>query len=318
MSHHHHHGHTEQGFAAPEQTRDYNADAENLHKALEGFFSHDDAALIALIGERSRSELHEIDQAYRLKYGKPLADKLKSETSGHYERVLVNVVQPPPVTDAIYLHDALSEMFTEDSVLDEILTTRDGADIEQIKLAYTEVFRQGLEHKLKWDTHGAYEDLLLTLLNGPRRSSGGVEMSKASADAEHLFASPTEATFTSVLGNAGHDHVLAIRDSFQERYGIPLVEHIHKTHSGHFAKALEALVTPRAEYFAERLHKAISGLITDDERLIRVITTRYGVDLHEIKEAYAQKYNKTLFDAVTHDTSGNYKKILLELIGTAA
>jgi len=298
-------------------THDFNVDAENLHKAMAGLGT-DDSVLIGIIGQRSRSDLHQIDLAYRLKYGRPLVDSIKSETSGHYERVLVNVVQPPEVTDAIYLHDALAELFNEDSVLDEILTTRDGAEIDAIKMAYTEIFRNSIESKIKWDTTGKYETLLVTLLNGPRgRGNPAVDLTQADADAMRLFSTPTEATFIGILGNNSHAQNLALRDAFEQRYGIPIVSHVKKSLSGHFEKACIALVTPRAEYFAERAYKAMKGMGTDDERLIRVITTRYGVDLAEIKHVFQRQYNKTLFDMVSSEIGGNYKKIMLEIIGSA-
>ncbi len=49
-----------------------------------------------------------------------------------------------------------------------------------------------------------------------------------------------------------------------------------------------------ADYFAERLHKSMKGVGTDDEELTRLVVSRSEVDLVEIKEAFFNKFNKSL------------------------
>lgn len=48
------------------------------------------------------------------------------------------------------------------------------------------------------------------------------------------------------------------------------------------------------EYFAERLYKSMKGAGTDDETLTRLVVSRSEVDMVEIKEAFFNKYNKSL------------------------
>ncbi len=71
---------------------------------------------------------------------------------------------------------------------------------------------------------------------------------------------------------------------------------------------------PRVEYFAEKAHNAMKGLGTDDSTLIRVITTRYGVDLIQIKEAFQQKYKKSLSEWIHSETSGDYRTAILSIV----
>jgi len=334
----------------------YTDDAIAIHDAISHFFT-DDSGLIAILGSRSRKELELIDLAFRAKYGFLLADKIKKDTSGHFERVLVDIIQTPALTDATYLHDSMAGLGTDEKILDEILATRDGHELDAIKQAFVERYHHGSEQAIKGDTSGKYENLLLTLHNGPRgkdtessitpavhgggQSQGGhhhghhheeggggdrhheknefrtyvINPEKVAEDAKLLHDNPSEMNFTFILGNSSHQHIMALRDYYLSTHGKPLQDLIHSNTHGDYRDLLTILVTPRAEYFAEVAYNAMKGLIVHDHKLIRVITTRFGIDLPEIKEVFVRKYNKSLHDMVHHNTSGDYKKIMLAIIG---
>ena len=59
----------------------------------------------------------------------------------------------------------------------------------------------------------------------------------------------------------------------------------------------------------------MEGLGTDDNLLIRVLITRSEIDMPQIKEEYKKLYGSDMYDDVNDDTSGNYRKVLLGLIG---
>lgn len=88
--------------------------------------------------------------------------------------------------------------------------------------------------------------------------------------------------------------------------------------SGDLKNAMTTLVqcvrnTPG--YFALKLYKSMKGLGTDDSTLIRIVVTRCEVDMVLIKQEFKRMYHKTLADFIKGDTSGNYRKTLLGLIG---
>lgn len=53
---------------------------------------------------------------------------------------------------------------------------------------------------------------------------------------------------------------------------------------------------------------------TDDTTLIRVVVSRSEIDLEIIKKVYEQNYGRTLYEAVESETSGDYKKAILNVI----
>ncbi|CDQ56209.1 unnamed protein product [Oncorhynchus mykiss] len=57
------------------------------------------------------------------------------------------------------------------------------------------------------------------------------------------------------------------------------------------------------------------GAGTKDRTLIRVMVTRSEVDMLDIRQVYQQTYGKSLYTAISGDTSGDYKKMLLKLCG---
>lgn len=74
-------------------------------------------------------------------------------------------------------------------------------------------------------------------------------------------------------------------------------------------------MTRPEKYFEKVLRLAINKLGTDEEALTRVITTRAEVDLKAIKEEYYRRNSVPLEVAIAKDTSGDYEKFLLVLLG---
>jgi len=76
----------------------------------------------------------------------------------------------------------------------------------------------------------------------------------------------------------------------------------------------KCLIHPE-KYFAKVLRLAINGRGTLEEDLTRVVVTRAEVDLKTIGDEYQRRNSVPLDRAIAKDTSGDYEKMLLELLG---
>jgi annexin A7/11 len=65
---------------------------------------------------------------------------------------------------------------------------------------------------------------------------------------------------------------------------------------------------------AERIHKAIQGLGTDDAALVHEVTSHTNEQLFKINLEYQKKYEKNLYEDIKGDTSGDYRDLLVALV----
>ena len=103
---------------------------------------------------------------------------------------------------------------------------------------------------------------------------------------------------------------------YTQKYNHGLLKAIDKEFSGDLKKLLKTMVHVSlnpAEYFATRVNYAIKGLGTKDTLLMRILITRDEIDMPQIKAEYRKLYNKDMIKDIEKDTSGDYKKLLVEL-----
>lgn len=100
--------------------------------------------------------------------------------------------------------------------------------------------------------------------------------------------------------------------------GISFLQDLKTDPEDEYLKLLRATIkclTCPEKYFEKVLRLAINKLGTDEWALTRVVTTRAEVDMQRIKEEYHRRNSVPLERAIDSDTSGEYEKMLLALIG---
>ncbi|XP_044002162.1 annexin B9-like [Aphidius gifuensis] len=297
-------------------------DAEVLRKAMKGFGT-DEEAIISILSNRNNQHRQHIANSFKALYGKDLIKDLKSELSGRFEDLIVAMMTPIIDYYVKEIHDSMSGIGTDEDVLITILCTLRNQDIHQICARYKNKYGKSLESDIRGDTSGYFERLLVSLSTGQRDESVHTDLNSARFDATRLYNAGVgrlgtdESEFNSILAQRNVHQLRLIFHEYSKLCGHDISTAIDREFSGHIKKALLTIVKcvkNSALYFAEQLNKSMSGIGTNDQKLIFICVTRSEVDMGDIKIAFHQKYGKTLEKRISEDTSGDYKKCLIQLI----
>lgn len=302
----------------------YNAldDAIAIRKALTK--PKDMNALIKIIAHRSNNQRQEILKEYFTKYQRLLINDLKSELSGNFKETVISLFSLPVDFDCDQLNKAMKRLGTNEDTLIEILTSRSNERLNQIKQKYKETYLKELGKDIGSDTSGSFRTLLQKLIEARRPNNNNPNQQECEECAKRLFIAAKNKkdslndTYIQIFTEKSREELALIGKIYYQWYQETLISLIDNLFKGDFRKTLKyiiySLLSP-SEFFAYRINKAIAGLGTKDNMLIRILVSRDEIDMERIKRYYKQLYKKSLYDAVKDDTSGDYRTLLLELIG---
>lgn len=312
-----------QGTIRPAANFDAGRDAEILRKAMKGFGT-DEQTIIDVVANRSNVQRQQIKTAFKTMYGKDLIKDLKSELSGNMEELILALFMPTTYYDAWSLRHAMKGAGTQEKVLIEILCTRTNQEIREIVRCYNTDFGRDIEHDIRADTSGHFERLLVSMCQGNRDENQTVDYQKAQADAQRLYQAgeghlgTDESCFNMILATRSFPQLQATMGAYSQIANRDLLSSIDREFSGNVESGLKAILKcaqSRPAFFAERLYHAMKGAGTDDSALVRIVVTRSEIDLVQIKQMFTQMYQKTVGTMISSDTSGDYRRLLLAIVG---
>uniref|UniRef100_A0A669BSZ5 Annexin n=1 Tax=Oreochromis niloticus TaxID=8128 RepID=A0A669BSZ5_ORENI len=311
------------GTIADASDFDPTADAEALYNAMKGIGS-DKEAILDLVTSRSNAQRQEVIAAYKSNFGQDLIDDLKYELTGKFERLIVSLMRTPAYHDAKEIHDAIKGTGTNERCLIEVLASRNNKQIHDMVAAYKDAYGRDLEEDVIADTSGHFKKMLVVLLQGTRDESGVVDADLVQQDAQDLYAAgeeqwgTDEAKFIMILGNRSVTHLRMVFDEYEKIAEMSIEDSIKNELSGDFERLMLAVVQCIRSipmFFAKRLYKSMKGLGTADNTLIRIMISRSEIDMLDIRECFRLRYEKSLYNMIKDDTSGDYKRTLLNLCG---
>ncbi|XP_033112460.1 annexin-B12-like isoform X2 [Anneissia japonica] len=301
---------------------DKEADAAALRKAMKGLGT-DEQAITDVLAYRSNAQRQEIVLQFKTAYGKDLIADLKSELGGKYEDIVLALLDKPAVYDAKSLRKAMKGAGTDEKALLEIMCTRSNSEIKAIKEAYKKVNKRDLEKDLMSETSGHFKRLMVSCCQAARDESTAVDEGKANADANAIYQAgelkwgTDESEILRVLATRSRPQLNATFDAYARISSKTIEEAIKSETSGDLKDGFLAIIgcarnTP--QYFAHRIHDAMSGAGTKDDQLIRCIVSRSEIDLGTAKLEFLSLYGKPMSQWIKDDTSGDYKKMLIALV----
>ena len=304
-------------MATPQQ------DADTLRKAMKGF-GCDEKAIIEVCIHRTNAQRLEIVKAYKASYGRDLIADLKSELHGKFEDSMIALFTDPIEYDVDELRKAMKGLGTNEDTLIEIIASRPPQVIQAIKAKFNEKYKRDLEADVKSETSGTLRKLLIALLQCGRSVNTNPNPSQCAQIADEIYKAgeaklgTDESVFNKYFCTLSPHELALVSKEYHKLTGHTILQAIDKEFSGDAKKTLRTIVYATlspSEYFATRVHDAVKGLGTKDHLLIRVIVSRSEIDIPQIKQYYKQLFGKDMYEDIKNDISGDYRTLLLGIIG---
>ncbi|EDQ89215.1 uncharacterized protein MONBRDRAFT_37066 [Monosiga brevicollis MX1] len=211
---------------------------------------------------------------------------------------------------------------TDEAQITEILASRSNEEIAAIVESYKEQYNRTLEEDISSENGGHLKRIYISLLQGARPDDDGDE-AQAVDDAKVLFEAgekswgTDESEFNRIFMTRSPKHLALVAEEYKKLSDYTLRRAVEKEMSGNFEFAMVTLIQTAVDmpgYFAERIHRAVDGMGTADQDLIRVFVTRSEKDLAIVDERYKDMYGKGLAPTIKDEIGGDYKRLLLHIL----
>lgn len=298
-------------------------EAANVFQGSFKGLGADQEKIIFEILKYTNYERQIIKEKYLTFYGKALDEVIRSKLNGNLQKTVLALMIPIEEFEARCLRDALKGVGTNERVLIEILCPKQAYEILNIKNKYNTIFDRDLEEDIKQEVSGNFGCVLKSLISAGRSENLSVDNELAKKEANELYQAgenkfgTDNAVFIRILCSHSFPQLNAIFNEYDLISKKGIERAIKSEMSGSFEKiclAIVKCVRDKAAFYAEALHDSMSGVGTNDASLIRLLVSRAEIDLHLIKNVYQTTYYKSLYYDIDKDTSGDYKKLLLEIV----
>ncbi|KAL5111960.1 Annexin A7 [Taenia crassiceps] len=225
-------------------------DAEQLREAVEGIGTDEDC-LIEIICCRTNAQIAKIREAYERVFGRDLEKDIRSDTSGHFQRLMVSLLQgnrnESPAFDRTKAKKDAEELLaagekrtgTDESKFNEILISRSNAHLRVVFEEYAKMSKKTVEDALKSEMSG---DLLRAFLSVVR-----CIQNKPAFFAKILHRSmkgmgTDDDSLIRVIVTRCEIDMVQIKDAFKAEYEETLGDFIKDDTSGDYRLALLTLI----------------------------------------------------------------------------
>ncbi|XP_064190917.1 annexin A5-like [Anguilla rostrata] len=219
-------------------------DATQLRNAIKGAGT-DEKVLIEILATRSAQQIKDIIKAYKEEYNHDLEEDITGDTSGHFKRMMVVLLQASRQqgvdeskvnSDAEALFAAGEKKFgTDEETFITILGNRSAAHLRRVFAEYMKLSGFEIEETIKRETSGSLEDMLLAVVKSAR--------SIPAYFAESLYNSmkgsgTDDNTLIRIMVSRSEVDMLEIRAQYRKLFAKSLHTSIQQDTSGDYRKTL--------------------------------------------------------------------------------
>lgn len=153
--------------SAPVIPQQIDADVQEIYRATEGQkVGTDQVSVCSILSQRSDGQIRAISLGYQQKYHRALGTVIKGKFSGHMEDALIFMLEAAEDRakhDAHQLEAAMKGMGTKDSLLvNRVVRIHwNRSRMGQCRAAYRHFFKKDLVERIKGETRGDYEKLMV-------------------------------------------------------------------------------------------------------------------------------------------------------------
>ncbi|KAL3066622.1 hypothetical protein OYC64_016550 [Pagothenia borchgrevinki] len=219
-------------------------DVSSLRNAIKGAGT-EEKVLVEILASRTPQQVKDIVAAYRKEYDDDLEEDISGDTSGHFKRLLVILLQGNRQSgvqselidsDAQTLFQAGEHKFgTDEQTFVTILGNRSPEHLRKVFDAYMKLSGFEMEESIKKETSGGLQDLLLAVVKCAR--------SVPAYFAETLYYSmkglgTDDNTLIRAMVTRSEVDLMDVRTEFRKLFACSLFSMIKGDTGGDFSKAL--------------------------------------------------------------------------------
>jgi len=224
-------------------------DARMLYKAMHRVGT-DEGVLIEVIGTRSPQQLKEIKEVFQREYNKDLVKYVESETSGHFKKILVAILQCQRhdnnfQVDQNVCYQEAQQLYaggqgrwgTDEGIFTKIFSTRSNMEIYYIATSYQQLSGRTLLDALESEFSGDAKKLLRALfyqaINTPEFFATRLKEAIDKKNIDKLIR---------IIVSRSEVDLSQIKTCYHNMYGSWVVGDVQKTVSGDLSKLLVAIL----------------------------------------------------------------------------
>ncbi|XP_027714803.1 annexin A11 [Vombatus ursinus] len=221
-------------------------DVYEIKEAIKGAGT-DEACLIEILASRSNEHIREINRAYKTEFKKTLEEAIRSDTSGHFQRLLISLAQgnrdeSTNVDLSLAQRDAQelyaageNRLGTDESKFNSILCTRSRAHLTAVFNEYQRMTNRDIESSICREMSGDLEQGMLAVVKCLKNTPAffAERLNKAMRG-----AGTKDRTLIRILVSRSEVDLLDIRAEYKRLYGKSLYHDITGDTSGDYRKIL--------------------------------------------------------------------------------
>ena len=269
--------------------------SDELEQFEKAVMANDESTLVNITVSHSNEERVKLRADYQAKFGRDLLKDFESKLKSDFKECMLGLYKPPAEYDADLLYFAMKGIGSDKEVITEVLSFRTPERLNEVKAKFQEKYGKDLVAEIKSETSGDYQKIAMALLDGKRGTNTSPDLQNCTNIAKELYDAgegkigTNEDVFIKYFTTLSKEELLLVCKEYHKNYKKNMLDTIDNEFGSHVQTLLKvilySLYSP-SEYFAKTINSAVAGAGTSDNRLIRCVLSRTGVDMKKIKKYY--------------------------------